>query len=112
MLDFMEKLQDDLENKKMQDKLGSDREKYYDLRDRVKIIIGNLKYSLDELNLVSNKVIDGYSVNGESGDDGFLNNTREEIKNTYNYLTYTVLPDIEKKIKELTGEIEKVDLGG
>lgn len=112
MKKILENFQNEIEeikDKVEYSKLENEYKKYTDIKDKVKLIIKHLKNGISDLDSVSKKVVNGYSVNGESGDDDFLENTRKDIKSTYNYLSYTILPDIEKKIKELSDEMEKIN---
>lgn len=88
--------------------LQGQRNKYFELRDQINFIISDLQNSLNNLSSVSKKVINGYSVDGVSGDDDFLDNTRKNIQSTTNYLNYTVLPAIEKMITKISDDMEKL----
>lgn len=90
--------------------LQSDYNKFSDLKDKIKIIKNYLNDSINDLNSVSNKVINGYSIDNNSGDNGFLNKTKNDIKDTYDYLNNIIIPDIENNLKDLLKEMESLDI--
>ena len=92
------------------DELYSKKRKYSNLRDNVSYTASYLKKSYDKLNSVSGKVKDGYSIDGVSGDDGYLASTQSKIQSMYGYLNDTVIPSIDRKIRQLSKDIEAAEL--
>lgn len=92
------------------DELYSQKREYSSLRDNVLLTRNYLNKSIDKLNLVSSKVVDGYSIDGISGDDGYLLSTQEKIQSLYSYLNNTVLPSIDKTIRQINEEIETAEM--
>ena len=101
---------EDIQDKIEYNKLEKKHDKLIDLKDKLNLIKKYLTDSLNDLSSVSNKVVNGYSVDGESGDDGFLENTRKNIKSTRDYLRDVVIPDIEKELKGLSDDMEDIEL--
>lgn len=113
MKEFLEDLQEEFEefqDKIEYGKLEKKYEKFTELKNKLNLVKKYLTDSIDDLNSVSTKVINGYSVDGESGDDDFLENTRKNIRSTRNYLRDVVIPDIEKILKDLSEDMEDLDL--
>lgn len=102
--DFFEDVQEKLDYSQVQ----GNRNNYYELRDKVKLIIKDLTESHNKLTLVSKKIVNFYSVDGISGDDNFLDNTRKDINDMCIYLENSILPEIERKINELSNQIENI----
>ena len=106
LLDGLQDLVDKIEY----NKLEKQHDKLTDLKDKLNLIKKYLTDSLNDLNSVSTKVVNGYSVDGESGDDGFLETTRKNIKSTRDYLRDVIIPDLEKNLKGIADDMEDLDL--
>ncbi len=88
------------------DGLYKKRNEYYNLKSQVEISINLLRESINKMNNVSQKVGQGYSIDGNSADNGELVNIGNNINYIYEKLNNVILPKINVKIKELNNQIE------
>lgn len=79
-----------------------EKQKYVNLRDKLKSTRNNVLNAIEKLDDVDHKVVNGYSINDSSGDDNYLINVKKELKNIYNDIVNNALPAVNDKIKELT----------
>ena len=99
MQDFFEGIQDGLEDLVdtiEYNKLEKKHDKLNDLKDKLNLVKKYLTDSLNDLSSVSTKVVNGYSVDLESGDDGFLEQTRK------------ILPFLRRIIMSITNHISSI----
>lgn len=88
------------------DVLYNNKRKYNNLLSNVIYTKDNLKRAIDKLDIADDKVIKGYSINETRGDDGYLENKKMDIINMYNYLINTIIPAINKKINQISKDID------
>lgn len=86
--------------------LEEEKQKYINLRDRLKYTRNNVSSAIEKIDDVDNKVVNGYSVNEVSGDDNYLKNVKNELKSIYNDIVNNALPAVNAKINELTAALD------
>ncbi len=88
------------------DDLYAQKRKYVNLREKVTNTRNDLKSAIDKISGVSDKIINGYSVDDVSADNGRLKKIENEIRDMHDNLSNVILPNINSKIKKLESDIE------
>lgn len=86
--------------------LEEEKQRYVNLRERLKYTRNDLASAIEKLDDVDHKVVNGYSINENSGDDKYLTNLKNELKNVYNDIVNNTLPAVNAKINELTAALD------
>lgn len=87
------------------DILKKKRQKYFDLLDKIQDTCYGLDRGISQLDEVTNKVANGYMIDDAGADHGYLQDTANTARKIHNQLSYTVIPEINKKISRLTDQI-------
>lgn len=88
------------------DDLYAQKRKYVNLKEKVTETGNDLKAAIDKISSVSDKIINGYSVNDVSADNGRLKKIEKEICDMHDNLSNVILPNINSRIKKLENDIE------
>lgn len=102
--------EEDIQAKIEYDRLSAEYARFTNLKNQLYSVKRYLNESVKDLDAVSNKVINGYSIDSVSGDKGFLDQTKKKVKSIYNYLDDVIIPNINSNLNDISDAIEKLDL--
>ena len=83
------------------------RSDYYAFKENVNIILSDLRGSLSAVTAAYNKVLDTYTLDGESLDKGKLQAMRDKLESHCNTISSRTLPAIDSAISKLSTQIEQ-----
>lgn len=83
------------------------RDQYYDLRDKLQIVVNNINNALETLRISRQKMGEAYSINNAEVGNERLSKYIQEFEEQRDNILYTVIPNIDRELYSLKWQIQK-----